>query len=143
MTTSSPIWWRFRTKFKKDFRRRRGWKPPPSGTEAVWLNPPCYFPPARNACVAAGGLDIVLEPLERMTAEKAQREVVVVVSPLTPSTSPPPHLPLKSIRVSTFHCFSRAPFSFPPFISLPSCRWSCSSSLRTAAGPELDDGERG
>lgn len=42
--------------------------------------------------MAAGGLDIVLEPLERMTAEKAQREVVVVVvvSPLTPSTSPPP-----------------------------------------------------
>lgn len=41
--------------------------------------------------MAAGGLDIVLEPLERMTAEKAQREVVVVVvvvSPLTPSTSP-------------------------------------------------------
>lgn len=41
--------------------------------------------------MAAGGLDIVLEPLERTTAEKAQREVVevVVVSPLTPSTSPP------------------------------------------------------
>lgn len=42
-----------------------------SGTIAVSLNPLYYFPPARNACVAAGGLDVVLEPLERMTAEKA------------------------------------------------------------------------
>lgn len=42
-----------------------------SGTKVVALNPLYYFPPAGNACVAAGGLDIVLEPLERMTAEKA------------------------------------------------------------------------
>lgn len=48
-----------------------------SGT---WVNTLYYFPLVRNVCVrvcvcvVAGGLDIVLEVLERMTAEKGWRD---------------------------------------------------------------------